>query len=175
MDRASQTIGIAARAISAHSHPASQGPPRSPRRGGASASSPSGNARASAAPPSRTSAIRARRRDARGVILGHPAKVLGNDRLHCECGDAWVMSADGLVGNLTLVVGHERAANLMTPVLWSRARSGDSEAFGMSSSATRGRSTTTASAAWGAGPWPRISSRSSSSRRGGVAQVATAR
>jgi RNA polymerase sigma factor (sigma-70 family) len=41
------------------------------------------------------------------------------------------MSADGLVGNLTLVVGHERAVNLDDSVLWSRARSGDSEAFGM--------------------------------------------
>jgi RNA polymerase sigma-70 factor (ECF subfamily) len=41
------------------------------------------------------------------------------------------MSADGLVGNLTLVVGHERAVKLDDSVLWSRARSGDSEAFGM--------------------------------------------
>ena len=41
------------------------------------------------------------------------------------------MSADGLVGNLTLVVGHERAVDLDDSVLWSRARSGDSEAFGM--------------------------------------------
>jgi RNA polymerase sigma factor (sigma-70 family) len=41
------------------------------------------------------------------------------------------MSADGLVGNLILVVGHERAVNLDDSVLWSRARSGDSEAFGM--------------------------------------------
>ena len=41
------------------------------------------------------------------------------------------MSADGLVGNLTLVAGHERAVDLDDSVLWSRARSGDSEAFGM--------------------------------------------
>ena len=41
------------------------------------------------------------------------------------------MSADDLVGNLTLVVGHERAVELDDSVLWSRARSGDSEAFGM--------------------------------------------
>jgi RNA polymerase sigma-70 factor, ECF subfamily len=41
------------------------------------------------------------------------------------------MSADGLVGNLTLVVGHERAVKLDDSVLWCRARSGDSEAFGM--------------------------------------------
>ena len=41
------------------------------------------------------------------------------------------MSAGGLVGNLTLVVGHERAVELDDSVLWSRARSGDSEAFGM--------------------------------------------
>jgi len=41
------------------------------------------------------------------------------------------MSADGLVGNLTLAVGHERAVELDDSVLWSRARSGDSEAFGM--------------------------------------------
>ena len=41
------------------------------------------------------------------------------------------MSADGLGGNLTLVVGHERAVELDDSVLWSRARSGDSEAFGM--------------------------------------------
>ena len=41
------------------------------------------------------------------------------------------MSTDDLVGNLTLVVGHERAVELDDSVLWSRARSGDSEAFGM--------------------------------------------
>ena len=41
------------------------------------------------------------------------------------------MSADGLVGNLTLTVGHERAVEFDDSVLWSRARSGDSEAFGM--------------------------------------------
>ena len=37
----------------------------------------------------------------------------------------------GRVGNLTLVVGHERAVELDDSVLWSRARSGDTEAFGM--------------------------------------------
>ncbi len=41
------------------------------------------------------------------------------------------MSAGGRIGNLTLVVGHERAVELDDSVLWSRARSGDSEAFGM--------------------------------------------
>jgi RNA polymerase sigma-70 factor (ECF subfamily) len=41
------------------------------------------------------------------------------------------MSTGGIVGNLTLVVGHERAVELDDSVLWSRARSGDSEAFGM--------------------------------------------
>jgi RNA polymerase sigma-70 factor (ECF subfamily) len=41
------------------------------------------------------------------------------------------MTAGGLVGNLTLGVGHERAVELDDSVLWSRARSGDSEAFGM--------------------------------------------
>jgi RNA polymerase sigma factor (sigma-70 family) len=37
----------------------------------------------------------------------------------------------GRVGNLILVVGHERTVELDDSVLWSRARSGDSEAFGM--------------------------------------------
>jgi RNA polymerase sigma-70 factor (ECF subfamily) len=41
------------------------------------------------------------------------------------------MSADGFVGNPTFVVGHERAVELDDSVLWSRARSGDSDAFGM--------------------------------------------
>jgi RNA polymerase sigma-70 factor (ECF subfamily) len=41
------------------------------------------------------------------------------------------MSAGGLVGNLTLVVGHEQAVEVDDSVLWSRARSGDSDAFGM--------------------------------------------
>jgi RNA polymerase sigma-70 factor (ECF subfamily) len=41
------------------------------------------------------------------------------------------MTAGGLVGNLTLGVGHERAVELDDSVLWSRAPSGDSEAFGM--------------------------------------------
>ena len=52
-------------------------------------------------------------------------------------------------------------------VLWSRARTGDSEAFGMLLSATHGRSTTSASAVSGTGQRPRISSRSSSSKPGG--------
>jgi RNA polymerase sigma-70 factor, ECF subfamily len=41
------------------------------------------------------------------------------------------MTADGLVGNLTLGLGHEPAVELDDSVLWSRARSGDSDAFGM--------------------------------------------
>jgi RNA polymerase sigma-70 factor (ECF subfamily) len=43
------------------------------------------------------------------------------------------MSANvgGRVGNLTLEVGHEQAVEVDDSVLWSRARSGDSEAFGM--------------------------------------------
>ena len=41
------------------------------------------------------------------------------------------MSTDGHVGNLTFVFGHERAVDLDDSVLWSRARSGDSEAFGV--------------------------------------------
>lgn len=41
------------------------------------------------------------------------------------------MRPDDVVGNPTLVVGHERAVDLDDSVLWSRARSGDSEAFGM--------------------------------------------
>jgi RNA polymerase sigma factor (sigma-70 family) len=41
------------------------------------------------------------------------------------------MRCDDVVGNPTLVVGHERAVDLDDSVLWSRARSGDSEAFGM--------------------------------------------
>jgi RNA polymerase sigma factor (sigma-70 family) len=41
------------------------------------------------------------------------------------------MSADGHVGNRTLVIGHEPAVDVDDSVLWSRARSGDSEAFGM--------------------------------------------
>lgn len=40
-------------------------------------------------------------------------------------------SAGGLVGNLTLVVGHEGAMELDDSVLWSRARAGDSAAFEM--------------------------------------------
>ena len=41
------------------------------------------------------------------------------------------MSVGGRAGNLTFVIGHERAVELDDAVLWSRARSGDSEAFGM--------------------------------------------
>ena len=41
------------------------------------------------------------------------------------------MSADGHVGNLTFSVGHERLVDLHDSALWSRARSGDSEAFGV--------------------------------------------
>lgn len=44
---------------------------------------------------------------------------------------AEAMRSDDVVGNPTLVVGHERAVDLDDSVLWSRARSGDSEAFGM--------------------------------------------
>ena len=41
------------------------------------------------------------------------------------------MSVDGRVGNPPSLVGHERAVEVDDSVLWSRARSGDSEAFGM--------------------------------------------
>lgn len=44
---------------------------------------------------------------------------------------AYAMSADGRVGNLSLGIGHERAVDVDDSVLWSRARSGDAEAFGM--------------------------------------------
>ena len=37
----------------------------------------------------------------------------------------------GLVGNPTRLVGHERAVELDDSVLWSRARSGDADAFGV--------------------------------------------
>jgi hypothetical protein len=42
-----------------------------------------------------------------------------------------VMSADGRAGNPPRLVGHEQAVDVDDSVLWSRARSGDSEAFGM--------------------------------------------
>lgn len=41
------------------------------------------------------------------------------------------MSVDGRVGNPDSVVGHEQAMEVDDSVLWSRARTGDSEAFGM--------------------------------------------
>ncbi|HZN21519.1 MAG TPA: RNA polymerase sigma factor [Gaiellaceae bacterium] len=41
------------------------------------------------------------------------------------------MSADARVGNPTLGIGHERAVEVDDSVLWSRARTGDSEAFGI--------------------------------------------
>jgi RNA polymerase sigma factor (sigma-70 family) len=41
------------------------------------------------------------------------------------------MSTDDLVGNPTRVDGHEHAVEVEDSVLWSRARTGDSEAFGM--------------------------------------------
>jgi RNA polymerase sigma factor (sigma-70 family) len=41
------------------------------------------------------------------------------------------MSADGRAGNLARPVGHEQAVEVDDSVLWSRARTGDSEAFGM--------------------------------------------
>ena len=44
---------------------------------------------------------------------------------------AHAMNTDGQVGNLSLSIGHERAMDVDDSVLWSRARSGDAEAFGM--------------------------------------------
>ena len=41
------------------------------------------------------------------------------------------MSADGRAGNSPRLVGHEEAVEVDDSVLWSRARTGDSEAFGM--------------------------------------------
>jgi len=41
------------------------------------------------------------------------------------------MSADGRAGNLPRLVGHEQAVEVDDSVLWTRARMGDSEAFGM--------------------------------------------
>jgi hypothetical protein len=41
------------------------------------------------------------------------------------------MSAEGRVGNPPRLVGHEQAMEVDDSVLWSRARTGDSEAFGM--------------------------------------------
>ena len=41
------------------------------------------------------------------------------------------MSADGRVGNSSSLVGHERAVDADDSVLWSRARAGDAEAFGV--------------------------------------------
>ena len=41
------------------------------------------------------------------------------------------MSSDGHVGNPTCVVGHEEVVEIDDSVLWSRARAGDTEAFGM--------------------------------------------
>lgn len=41
------------------------------------------------------------------------------------------MSTGGRVGNPTRVVGHEQAVDPDDSVLWSRARTGDSDAFGM--------------------------------------------
>jgi RNA polymerase sigma-70 factor (ECF subfamily) len=41
------------------------------------------------------------------------------------------MSTDGRVGNPARVVGHEQAVDPDDSVLWSRARTGDSDAFGM--------------------------------------------
>ena len=40
------------------------------------------------------------------------------------------MSADAWVGNQTAVTGHERAVDPDDSVLWSRARAGDTDAFG---------------------------------------------
>jgi RNA polymerase sigma-70 factor, ECF subfamily len=40
------------------------------------------------------------------------------------------MSADVQVGNLTPIIGHERAVDPDDSVLWSRARTGDADAFG---------------------------------------------
>jgi RNA polymerase sigma factor (sigma-70 family) len=42
-----------------------------------------------------------------------------------------VNAAGDLVGNPTLVVGHERAVESDDAVLWSRVRSGDADAFGL--------------------------------------------
>jgi RNA polymerase sigma factor (sigma-70 family) len=41
------------------------------------------------------------------------------------------MSAEGRVGNPPRLLGHEQAMDVDDSVLWSRARTGDSEAFGM--------------------------------------------
>ena len=41
------------------------------------------------------------------------------------------MSVEGRVGNPPRLVGHEQAMEVDDSVLWSRARTGDSEAFGM--------------------------------------------
>ena len=41
------------------------------------------------------------------------------------------MSVDGCVGNPHRLFGHEQAMEVDDSVLWSRARTGDSEAFGM--------------------------------------------
>jgi RNA polymerase sigma-70 factor, ECF subfamily len=41
------------------------------------------------------------------------------------------MSADGRAGNPPRVVGHEQAVEVDDSVLWSRARTGDCDAFGM--------------------------------------------
>ena len=41
------------------------------------------------------------------------------------------MSADGRAGNTPRLVGHEQAVEVDDSVLWSRARTGDGEAFGM--------------------------------------------
>ena len=41
------------------------------------------------------------------------------------------MRVDGRVGNLPRLIGHEQAVEVDDSVLWSRARTGDSEAFGM--------------------------------------------
>lgn len=43
---------------------------------------------------------------------------------------AEAMSTDDVVGNPTRTVGHERAVDSDDSVLWSRARAGDTEAFG---------------------------------------------
>jgi hypothetical protein len=41
------------------------------------------------------------------------------------------MSAEGRVGNPPRLLGHEQAMEVDDSILWSRARTGDSEAFGM--------------------------------------------
>jgi RNA polymerase sigma-70 factor (ECF subfamily) len=45
--------------------------------------------------------------------------------------EADVMSAAARVGNPTRLVGHEQAMEVADSVLWSRARSGDGEAYGV--------------------------------------------